>query len=334
MENISLLSDPGTDEFRNRLREFRLLPTDLDSVAMAPNLSVHTSESIKRLVIDWIYKHPTTKNIAPKLEELIRNNTIIIGYMDKSKIGFIYRKFKRWLVSKPYTLGFYSSQMNKIVIVLDDNVTMFGKSITHIPSILVHELIHMVARNDTKLFLSYVGETLIDFYSSFHSNYVMLLNGNFFPKSIGKYKITTGTNRKHIDGLVEDISMISTDRSKPMKEIIKNISEVWGKSFNSDVYDMYRHTPEKLRTRFDYFLMAYWLEKSQNKDIIDKNVKRSILMAFISSYRGIGVDIIKEVPTRPYQEIIDPDEVICIYGEKFFATDGNLQALINRFGVK
>lgn len=337
---ISLLSDPRATEFKIHLREFRLMPTNLDrSVNIGNGTIIHTSRDIVTLSKNVIENHPSTKVVSNKLLEMIDNSVIIIGYIDRSKFKFLKRKLNTFLFGSEFTLGTYLPHLNKILIILDNNVSFIGKSILEIPNLIIHELIHM-AYNGSQIKYGSVERILLKYYTKLISNIYCDLYKYFSQTTDIHPIVNIHETDKNLSKLL--FKLYESKRSKlTIDQYIEILDKIWSNIFT--------YTAEKCTVGLVDFaeyasfltdsVIKFWLHKrninsSSTKfdHLITNNIFDELLHISKHAYSALGMSIHKS-DAGSYQTIGALDEVIALYATEFGSSDTTIQNIINNMRV-
>ncbi len=117
-----------------------LSPFKLGEKIQIGDLTIHTNKKIIDYVIDWVSSSAYSRPIYKKIINGILKKKIIIGYENKSIMKFLFMRLRKFR-NPSYgnnVLGFFSPEDEKLIILLDENVDVFGKSIREIPPIINH----------------------------------------------------------------------------------------------------------------------------------------------------------------------------------------------------
>ena len=268
---------------------FDLLPLKLEHWDTIQGIPIYTNEKITKHIIDLCSKSKATKNIIKIISRGLSRKKILVGYTDKRKTLFI---IKRWrdILNKPKFIptGMYNQSQQKILVVLDQTVDLFGKSLYFIPSTITHELIHMSANQNPNKFVSTLMDSFfLNFYESFFEGLdirLSHLNSMDIKKTI--YKIFNYTETQNF-------------YNKPS---ILNLHVMWSDLFKKVISDK---EATKLSTEifFPYFLNIVG-------DLNLKHISRSeeISYQLKESYKSLNYRIGSGTVG---QEIIYPSEIIC-----------------------
>jgi len=201
------------------------------------------------------------------------------------------------------TTGWYSRPDDNIVIILSHkNVSMLGKALNEMPSILTHELVHMCAYKETNSFYRLFQKDLKTFYGTLVS---LHLNTNV--KSISR----------PLDKLI--YNMVFKFESSPNRDNEKIIFNIWGDFFNNIGYSNPSEIREEvLKITSPYIGESMSLDKRYEK--YSRNVKRHLYDA----YDSLGFNVRRTI--YAYQEVLFPSEVIAITNQ--FKPKGDTVRLI------
>ena len=279
----------------NYIEEFAdLAPVGLEYYGTVGGFKIHSNDKITTYVSNWIKSSDISKLIGNKVLQLIQNKEIIIGYENKSKMSFIWKRMKRYMTPTRggYAMGFFSKEDKKIVILLDDNTTFFGKAIRDIPPIINHETIHLATNKDTNFVLkNTIREYLLPFYSNIIHNIHGKVDGNALSKAI------------------IELAKIFDHSSMPTE--IEMARNVW-KNYFQDV--------ELANSMLSPFL--YYHRKISKYSTIGQEVLRH----YYKSYNDLGLKN-PENFTLAGQEALFPSEILAILNQ--FNMKHNMAKVIN-----
>lgn len=289
-----------------------LYPIKLELYGIVEDTPIYSNKYIEDKVIEWLHKSDITKPVSDKLQRLIRDNTIIIGHTEPGIFNFFYKKFKNWInrtvldKDASIVLGYYSPINRRIVILLDDNVNIFGSSIRNIPPKLIHELIHLIADTDIKKFLSStLQSTLIPYYTSLVkniSNNEIVVSRTDMNKALIELSLDS-------EGVFVNNSNINTSANQWIRLLNKYTSKDKSISYVKDMSLPYLGN------------ITQTLNSKYMKDVHKSTI------CYHNAYKDIGVKSIGI--TIPGQEFKFPSEVVSITNE--FELKPKIIQLINNF---
>ena len=253
---------------------------------------LHTSEKLKKVFKKIIANQPLLKFAEKDIQNLIDRDLIVPVLASKSFMSMIGRKIFAPL-ERTSTLGYYSSTVKKIFIMLENNTSfIFFSKDEQIASVLLHELQHFTANVFPSDFLNIHKESLTIFYQKFISLIfqIDLSNQDSFDFVKWIFFNFEHPRKKSITNLVQYAMYLEKLFLKYVKKddiAIKRISPFLSvlKLYLSDITS---------------FIKA--LERG------DKNV----VIVFVNlhkSYKSLGI---KKVNSLCIQELWSPSEVICI----------------------
>jgi hypothetical protein len=287
----------SSKETLNELFEF--LPKKLEEVGKSDGNYIYSNKDITEKVYTWLGESHNTRKISDKIKEGIEKKIILIGYTNRSVFSFLMKKTGSWAlgsitgVSLRHVAGWYSRRDNNIVITLSHkNVSLTGKVVTEIPSVLTHELSHMCAYRDKNNYYNTFRKDLVRFYYEYISDFL---------------KKDLRNNIKEIDRLVERmiVEFESTDeRNNP-----HHIFNIWGEFFEKIGYDKNEQIKDVvLRITSPYLVRNISSMRNKYKKSA-KNARESLYKA----YGKLGYNV--RNLTDVYQESIYPSEVLCIINQ-------------------
>lgn len=281
----------GIESMQDINELFEYLPFKLDEVGSFHGEKIYSNPKIIETSLNWISYSPITSPIKNKITEGINKGNILIGYANKNKLSFIFNKLAGTIIKQPPTvLGKYSYQENKLVIVLDNNVSVFGKMFREVPTTMAHELIHMAAHNNINIFLSLtLNSLLLPFYKNFFNN---LANKTItIPDKILSKTIHDAAS--YFEGMT---ALLEIDLVKVLWS--KYLSQVYNKNEVDEVMEPILN------------LLRYVRDLPLSSK--GKSGLKQIYTSYCDSYRKIGSPTACSITTTPGQEIISMSEVVCV----------------------
>jgi len=288
-----------------------LYPISLELYGIIEDSPIYSNKHIEDKVIEWIHKSDITRPISNKLQELIEDKTIIIGHGQPGMFSFFYKKFKNWIhrtfldKDPSIVLGYYSSINKRIVILLDDNVDIFGNNIRYIPPKLVHELMHYIADSDIREFLkTTLNTTLVPYYTHLVKN---ITNNEVIPKRVDM--------QKHLMELSLDNEGVFVNSST-----INSTANQWLKLYNKYT-SKNKGVVHVKNMSLPYLGLITQTIRGNDKDV------HKYAGCYHKAYEEIGIKSTNS--TVPGQEFKFPSEVVCICNE--FKLHPNIITLVNKF---
>jgi len=285
----------------NQLSEIFALPIGLKSVADLNGEKLYGSEKLNQSFLKAVAKNIRIKPVINKVSKLIENGKINPVFYEK---GFL--KFAAWKIFAPlnqrYSMAFYVLKSDKIYLVLSNVANLF----THIPNdmvsmLMVHELMHMFAKNKKSQFKNIWMDTFIKYYTEVYN---MLFN-------IPKKEI----DPKHIEKIVNhQIKFFDTNRNFiPASAYLKY------KKMLSEFKDKSPLEDKKFNLLLDYYIFLGYLYRS-DPTRWSREWKNYAGMIEILRSAYIRAFNFRNLTTICTQEINVPSEVaaICSENPKFF----------------
>lgn len=284
---------------------FDMLPKDTKLAGEIDGMQIYTNTAIVNYTKQWIKDHPSTRSIANKLSSIMDSGKIVIGHTSSNLISFLAKKtFKTFIgiisstiIGKPSngtTLGFYAPAEKRIVILLDGNTSMLGKSYYPIPFILVHECVHMIAGMDPDNFFAHSKSKLCTYYKTFAESIINSISGRQYPIS-----------DENITKLIENLLMMAEisptyipDKPVPLTELY----DQWFLIYETIVKD--KGLAEDCADLTFIMLMNITAGVA-----ITNEMRTAAVNSFVKAYGAIGI---RMPNTIPGQEAIFPSEVIAI----------------------
>lgn len=297
------------------LNEFRFSPVGLKPYVFYKNeifdispIEIYSNEKIINRSIEMFKNSTITEPVIDLIIKGLNNKKIVIGYTNPSKLKYIYSKFQKIFgLKRSWGVGLYDKTFNKLFIILDDNVNIFGNIITDIPLIVAHELCHMAAyqNNKTKIFNKTAKSIIIPFYTSFFGNF-FLNNENMDRETFKKLFKEEKLNQTIID-IIEKIEL-----SKEILLLNKviSVSDNWNK-FGEEVFGKeYSDLGKKVTS---LYMAKFW-----NKSTYDKKVWFNVQKSLFLAYKKIGKTLTNQ---DLGQELIFISEVLATTNEDGFRSE-------------
>lgn len=158
------------------------IPTNLELVSIIDDIKLYTSQTLKYKFISAIHRTNLSK-YSYYIKESIDRNKIVPCFLNKNILSFLkfkisqheyYESIEKFFNKDPdiYSrsiLGFFEPNLNKIFILLDNNINIFTHAnLIELEDTLLHECIHYFSFNNPKLFMRTFENDLIKFYKSLY----------------------------------------------------------------------------------------------------------------------------------------------------------------------
>lgn len=286
-------------------------PMGLSYKGHCGNYKIYSSPKIEQNALQWIDDRFKSRKLVDAIRRGLQSHRILIGYVSKGMFGFLFRKLRKktieWLGenlvglkidSKSNTLGLYNSKDDVIAIILDDNVSLTGRSFTHIPEILVHELCHKAAAKDTAVFIRTQLQTLVEFYTSFIN---LIINP-------GERSIDVSSVKSLVLDLIYAGDKMYSKRSVGLS------MDIWNNFFKRNGYntrDSESMTYLVFAPLFGYIINTY--PRSMSRDLINRT--EEIFDKYTTTYKMMGYPHV-EREVLCGQEAMYPSEVVSVMSEK------------------
>lgn len=290
----------------NELNEIlELFPRDLSSIGTFHGEPIYSNDKIINVTLDWIRRSHITSSIAEKIKEGIIKKSILVGYANKSKLSFIFRRMGGVISPKKmFILGKYSHQEHKLAILLDENVDIFGRSLREIPSTMAHELIHMASNYNTKQYLSItINSILLPFYKKFFN--MVAPNTIRIPDNI-------------LSKSIYNLSMYSENLSTPPD--LPYVFSIWSDYLENG----YEH--DRVKNIFNNISTIFLMIHGSSLNSSQKNIAKAVFRRYCEAYKSLGYSDVCSW-TTPGQEIVFTSEVVCVTNQ--WKLSNNVAKLIN-----
>lgn len=278
----------------------------LESWGSIIDIEIYSNQKIVDYVKTWCSKSGITRPFFKRISEGLNRRKIMVGYQSKSKIRFLkdrWRDIRGKERARKLPLGLFSPTENKIAIILDENVNIFGKSIATIPHSVTHEMIHMISHQQPALFLQ------------------QLMNPYFLPyfKSFFKNMGVDISYDRDLKNTITKAFRIGESGDFYGKPKFAQLHKIWG-DFLSTMLDKEEASDLTIKIFFPYFMFFTRTLKGEFK----KEALRVSKYLF-QAYKSCGVS---DINSMPGQEPLFPSEIICLANE--FNPSGEVIKLINK----
>ncbi len=279
------------------LNEFLSIPTGLELIADIDDILLYTSDSLKEKFSKELSINPITKNGYDLLLKLIDKERLIPCWTNKSFIGNVLIR----LIGNENILGLFIPKFNKIFIVMNANINIFGFTNNELlANVTIHECCHMSAANSKVIFLNIWEKELTTYYANFFrllldvkkefQPQLSIIAKGFYTEIYntcehatdinGHFKIWEKIVLKYTTKIPYDKTNIKRESS--YNEIIEHLID-FGDEFTDGV--------NRLAQNYSYY--------------------RHIWMCLFIAYKSLKVPTIPK--TMPCQELFYPSEVISIF---------------------
>lgn len=283
-----------------------ILRGEVTPIKINNELVIYKGESANNIFLKTIEK--TDPKTYATLKFCLENNIIIPCFSDRSVLDKLNNTFKVDLFKYKTVLGIFSTEFNKIFIILDNRID-FGFFINDsaIVSTSLHELGHYSFYNSKQNILSYYNLRLQKFYRKFVEEYFNVNRSNFIDeysnelyKRILNFEVTLDKKEYNkLNNIYKDIILQIKD--------IKNFDKILNKSEN------------ELKNKSNQLISL--MENLINKNQFDNNY-RFFHECMFKSYNYINVKDV-DYNTFFYQELIYPSEIFSVnmgsdYSDRMF----------------
>jgi len=274
-------------------QEIFALPVNMKVVASIDGMDLFSNESLQKRYVKAMRKAKRTKPIADKIEELTERETIIPCFLTKNLISLT--AFKVFAPRGVKTIrGFYHSESDKIILLIDNNISWGFASNDFLSLLTLHEGMHMFANQKKMAFLSEFKNDLTRYYNEMYNTMF------------------------HLNNAKVDISPLISFMYKIFEMPMKGLKNKDLITYHDMMIKMFLpHTSLDKETfeRFtrDYILLVKIYDKSINSFL---NIVKAYPHITTPMYEAYSKAFNAErVQTICIQELIYPSEVICIMSE-------------------
>ncbi len=156
-----------------KLQELFSTPTGLEPELTIAGTTFYSSKKLKDSFIVAFGKSSKGKHVYPEISTLVQKNIIIPCYKSKNILSFIKHKLSK--NPDKYILAFYNLDERKVIILIDNNISLFGTSSNNeLISTTLHESMHLAAGRNLTKFIQVFKPYLQAYYSFFFKDYLSL----------------------------------------------------------------------------------------------------------------------------------------------------------------
>ena len=275
------------------LKEIFAPPVNLKPAYTLNDMTFYSSDSLKEKYVLAFKKSSKGRDIANEIEKLVNKESIIPCYKSKNLLSFIKHKLSR--STSKYIMAFYIVDDKKVIVLIDNSANVFGSSSNNeIASTSIHECMHMVAGKKLSQFITIFYPKLIDFYTEFFKDYLVI--DSIDKKQIASYikfiipfekKGPEYTNTK-LSSLFKLLdSLFALDSQLQDKEFIKRLTDLM------------------VASKLFIINVQSFINNSKYFNLIFTSLNKAYLNAFGK----------KNIYTMPMQEIFSMSEIACVFSE-------------------
>lgn len=294
---------------------FELLPKNLEKIGSSVGKPIYSNQKMAEKVFKWVERSNSTKQMSQKIRDGIYSKRIMIGYTDKGFFRFLAKKAGSWVMKNltgstvGSTVGWYSRTDGNIVISLSHRIVRItGRSIISIPSIITHELTHMAAFENNRMFFNEFKRDLVKYYSTIIED---------------QFNINLSNQLNEVEKLVARLLFDFETRMGIDDKVALNI---WAQFFESIGYTNDDEIRSNVLIMTSPFLKTMGGRLKREYQLSAENVRNSLYRG----YDSLGMNVRRV--TEAYQELFYPSEIICILNQ-FKPTPG-LVNVVNRLNFK
>jgi nitrate reductase assembly molybdenum cofactor insertion protein NarJ len=276
-----------------KLQELFSTPTGLEPEITISGTTFYSSEKLKDSFILAFKKSSKGKHVYPEISNLVQKNIVIPCYKSKNILSFIKHKLSKSI--DKYILGFYNLTEKKVVVIIDNSISIFGTSSNNeLISTTLHECMHLAAGKDLSKFVQIFKPYLQVYYSSFFKDYFSLKE-----KPIDKIN-------KVIDFLTKYEKYGLEYANKDLPNYFKFLYSIFKSESNLNENDFQVRLTNYIVAVKLFIVNMPTLFKNRSKfDMIFTSLNRAYQEAFGKSNKY----------TTPIQELVSLSEIACVLSE-------------------
>ncbi len=280
---------------QNQVNELFALPVNLEPVLYTDGIMIYSSETLKSKFVEAIKAFPSTEDIAPYIEKLIKDEKIIPCFMNKGVLKFLSYKFFTPKEEKGI-LGFYHLGQKKVFILVENNITFYGKGNDKaITLTLLHECMHLLADLKPSTYWKMFESELKAYYQALITNLFNLKSKADVSKLTKLLVLLEGAKMQKTGPLIKKYKQIVKDITTDTKLEEHEYDRVFSTYF--EMIDLGFKDAQRLIYRI----------YAKDRDVIN------VIISLYKSYK-IAFGVVNNI-TTPFQELFAPSEVLCVMSE-------------------
>lgn len=276
------------------IQELVAAPISLSLETVIDGTKFYSSDNLKKKFVLAFEKSSKGKDIAKDMASLVLDKKLVLPcYKSKNLFGFIKKK----LTGGPekYILGFYHIEEKKVVVLIENSVTIFGTAANNeLVSTTMHECMHLIAGRDFNKFRAVFMAHLKAYYSEFIKEYLTVEN----------------VPSKGIDELINYISILEKRGAGFANKDLGNYYRLLYAQFKNYT----KLDDQEFDQRLTDFVVAIKLFIMHMPTLIRNARKYVMLFRSLNRayYNAFGR---KNEYTTPIQEMISLSEIACVLAE-------------------
>lgn len=277
-----------------KIQELFSAPIGLEVALKLDGVTFYSSQKLKDNFVLAFKKSSKGKHIYSEIESLVKKDIIVPCYKSKNLFSFIKNKLTQQSSDK-YILAFYHIANKKVVVLIDNSISIFGTSSNNeLTSTTMHECMHLVAGKNLPKFIQVFLPKLRSYYSELFTDYFDL-------------KIDP---RKKVDEVIKFIAKYEKRGMRYTNKDLTNYFTLLENLFKEDS----RLAPQEFQIRLTQYIVAVKLFIISMQSLF-KN-KNKFVMVFTSLNRAYQLAFgAKNKYTTPIQETIALSEVASVLAE-------------------
>jgi len=276
----------------SQINEIFSLPVGLKEEITIDGIKLFSSDSLKENFILAFNKSSKGKMVAEDISRMVKDKFIIPCYLSHNLWSF----FKSKVFGSEYKdlLAFYHIDSKKVIILIDNNSTVFGTSSNNeLASTTMHECMHLIAGRAFPKFLSVMRDTLEIYYTNFFRNFLSLKN--ISPDATENYISFI----KQFD--LAGPAAITSKINLYIQVITNNFqdSKLLPKDYNERIVKL------AVAVKIAAANVPTFLQKAKNFSMVITSLNQSYFDSFGD----------RNIYTTPFQELFSISEVACVLTE-------------------
>lgn len=277
-----------------KIQELFSAPIGLEAALKIDGTTFYSSQKLKDNFVLAFKKSSKGKHVSSEIESLVQKNVVIPCYKSKNLFSFIKKKLTQQTLDK-YILGFYHIADKKVVIIIDNSISIFGTSSNNeLASTTLHECMHLVAGKNLPKFVQVALPKLRAYYSALFTDYFEL-------------KSKPG---KKADEVIKFISKYERRGMRYTNNDLSNYFRLLESLFKDDS----NLQSQDFQIRLTNYIVAAKLFILSMQSLFKNRNKFAMLFTSLNKAYQVAFGT-KNKYTTPIQEVISLSEVVCVLAE-------------------
>lgn len=272
-------------------------PVNLDHVDTLEDTKLYSSQKLVEKILTVLEEK--IPEISSSVSVLLKNQIILPVFVSGNAISFFFHKLFAEPINKSI-LGFFSSEKNRIYLLLDNNINLVSWSPDErLAELLIHECMHYSMYNYKKDTFKIFGDSLVDYYSNFFSRFFS--DGSSTPSKRPVLEFI-----HFLIEILETNKELSSWKDIPSNKYFEKLKKI-GNSMEGVPEDIVEERSNYILKELKIFINDpnLFIKRTRN----EKNTE--LVVDLLVSYESIGINY-KDLETLAIQELLAPSEIIAM----------------------